>query len=255
MTTTFTSGTNGPSYPLWIVCLTQDNLHLTQRAVHSFTRQTVPTAIFTVDNGSRDNTRQWLRSQGHDWILTFQRDHSVAASWNRALEFLWRSGVERALVCNNDVELEPHTAELLDEVSARLNREAIVTGVGVRSMEEVRHRWPADLLDSARPHPDFSCFLITRKVWDRVGPFDEKFHRAFGEDNDYHVRCRQAGVEAISVDVPFLHYGSATLKNMDWHDQMVVRIQADANREYFRKKYGFGIGTAEYEEFFKGYSR
>jgi FkbM family methyltransferase len=101
-----------------------------------------------------------------------------------------------------------------------------------------------------RPHPDFSCYLIRKEVWERVGKFDEGYKMAFCEDNDYHVRLHMAGVDAHSIDLPFYHVGSNTINTLPTAEREELCKAADANREYFKSKWGFGIGTPEYSNFF-----
>ena len=106
--------------------------------------------------------------------------------------------------------------------------------------------YPTPDPSARRPHPDFSCYLIRKWVYDRVGPFDEKFEGAFCEDWDYHVRLHRAGVEAYCIDLPFWHFGSQTIKNSPSDQADAIARQADRNREYFFRKWGFRGATAEY---------
>jgi len=83
-----------------------------------------------------------------------------------------------------------------------------------------------------------------------VGPFDENFTGAYAEDSDYHVRMHKAGIRAISIDVPFYHVASGTIKNASADVAKQIGTNADRNREYFRQKHGFAIGSPEYDKFF-----
>jgi GT2 family glycosyltransferase len=101
-----------------------------------------------------------------------------------------------------------------------------------------------------RPHPDFSCFLIWKDVYEKVGSFDE-LPCGFYEDNMYHVRMHRRGVQALCIDVPFFHYSSATLKMADNNDKKAITEAAAQNRELFHKRYGCYPGTKEYEALFE----
>jgi GT2 family glycosyltransferase len=103
---------------------------------------------------------------------------------------------------------------------------------------------------TSQPHPDFSCFLIHKRVTDKVGWFDEEYTPAFCEDCDYHVRMHRAGIRAVCLDLPFLHHGSMTVKNAESGEQARIKRGADQNRERFRQKYGCLPGTKEYEALF-----
>jgi GT2 family glycosyltransferase len=97
-----------------------------------------------------------------------------------------------------------------------------------------------------RPHPDFACFLIRRRVYEQVGPFDEGFQGAYCEDWDYHVRMAKAGVKAYCLDLPFLHHVSATEKSSDLAESRRIQARAAKNREYFKRKWGFEGASEEY---------
>lgn len=220
-----------------IICPIRNNLELTQDAVETFLAQDVPTTLHLINNGSEPATRAWLfeLEEAHPERVFVEHNYPprcVAASWNQALVRLFAKGEPWVLVCNNDVQLHPATYRLLAQ-SAR----PFVTGVGVSS--EAQFRAGPDLTAAVRPHPDFSCFLIRREVYLRVGLFDETFQPAFREDQDYHWRMKCAGVEAVSIGLPFLHVGagSQTVKQ-----DVVARAENDkhteVNRAYYAGKWG-----------------
>lgn len=214
----------------------------------------------------------WLHTQPDLFTIMNHPQRSVAAGWNQALSWLftprWQDGstpigsrVEYALVCNNDVLLRPDTYRHLAADGG-----GFVTAVGTRDPEKIAARkWesvPPDIREypfldypapdpaNKRPHPDFSCYLIRRETWEKVGPFDENYKRAFVEDQDYHVRLHKAGIRAECLDLPFLHYGSMTIKNAECEEQQEISAQAAANRTYFQEKWGFAGGSPEYYALF-----
>jgi hypothetical protein len=173
---------------------------------------------------------------------------SVARSWNKGLSLLFHdTAMEHVLVRNNDVELPTEMYRWLVQSSFEFP-----TGVGVDTREQMKA-----VADSAgaqaylsSPHPDFSCYLMRRIVWEKVGGFDENMEGAFCEDWDYHVRLHVAGIQAMSIGLPFYHVGSATIKLMPDKARDSLSKQAEANRKYFKAKWGFGGGTPEYNDFF-----
>jgi hypothetical protein len=168
---------------------------------------------------------------------------SVAESWNKGLTILFEDTPnEHVLVVNNDVELRPDTYRRLLEDGGDF-----VTAVGVSDREQMKTSDPS----VKRFHPDFSAFLMRRHVWEKVGKFDEKFKVAFHEDNDMHLRLHKAGINAYCIDVPFYHYGSATIKLSDAREQDRISTAAGENSRYFRDKWGFDSGTKEYYDAFK----
>lgn len=237
----------------WIVVVARGNLDLLRAAIESFDRQDVDggVRVLCVDNGSGPEVVSWLRCHPDITAIHFNPQHSVARAWNAALKYLFSlegsKFVERVLVCNSDVVLRPDTWRLLESEQADF-----VTGVGNADPESIRSHTPPNP-DAKRPHPDFSCFMISRWCYAQVGEFDECFVPAFYEDNAYHVRMHRAGVRAYSIDLPFLHVGggSQTIKRAPEDQQEQLSKAAQRNRDLFVSMYGCEPSdTAHYERLF-----
>lgn len=248
----------------WVICPVRNNLHLTKKAIETFRAQDIEggVSILVINNQSTDGTMDWLKTQKDISVLHAYPAMSVAESWNAGLKSILDTGrQDYCLVVNNDVELRPDTYRRLVEDGG-----GFVTAVGVRDAKLIQPDslgfGPSDLTvartpmyaapDPAkkRPHPDFSCFLIRREVWEKVGQFDEGFKIAYAEDADYHVRMHKAGITAYCLDLPFLHHGAMTIKNSDPREIKKIQVQAEKNREYFKSKYGFVLASEEYYAFF-----
>lgn len=233
--------------PLVVVC--RNNLALTKLAVRSALAQDHPVEILAVDNCSSDGTAQWLRTKQIVTIFP-QVQQSLAWCWNSALKALWAAGHDRALVINNDVSLRLDTVRILLSVLGQAH--GFVTCVSVDSPEQLGGtRDVLELIMGSRPHPDFSCFMISKTVTDKVGWFDEEYFPAYCEDSSYHVRMHRAGVRAVCVDLPFLHHGAGTIKHASKGEVARIRRGADANRERFRQEYGCLPGSDAYQKLFK----
>jgi len=63
---------------------------------------------------------------------------------------------------------------------------------------------------------------------------------------------RAAGIEAVSIDLPFLHVGAGaqTIKSASPKEAELISIQAALNRELFKSKYGMAGGSPEYYAYF-----
>ena len=68
----------------------------------------------------------------------------------------------------------------------------------------------ADILLAQSPQP-WSAFALGEDVVQRVGLFDEAFHPAYFEDNDYEVRCAIGGVKVRRSTIPIVHHNSSTI--------------------------------------------
>jgi len=231
--------------PIVVVC--RNGLGLSKKALRSAMNQDIPVTVLVVDNASSDGTSAWLATKDIAVISTGQQ-WALAKCWNVALKSLWRAGYNKALVVNNDVLLRSDTAGILDAIGGEF-----VTCVSVSSEDQLGIPGDRDtdtLRLNARTHPDFSCWLIRKSVTDRNLWFDESYFPAYGEDCAYHLAMHRAGIKAVCVDLPFIHFGASTLKNADAGEANRIRRGADANRERFRKAYGCLPGTPAYEALF-----
>ena len=227
----------------WVLCPFRNNSALALAGIKSILSQSIPVRIFAIDNDSRDNTPQLLESLGHEHIVTHHSPQlGVAGGWNAGLRYLFQvEGAERVLVVNQDVQLLPTTYEALDA-----ERAEFVSTVSTHDKESLKTYKNSSGLK--RPHPDFSCFLIGRKCYATVGPFDETFYPAWFEDNDYHIRAARAGIELYCIDMPFYHYAAGTVKGASEQERAEYYDPAfRKSREYFHSKWGVYPGTPEYE--------
>jgi GT2 family glycosyltransferase len=56
------------------------------------------------------------------------------------------------------------------------------------------------------------CLLISKKIFEGIGCFDENFTPAFSEDADLSFRLRREGFKTkIVVGVNIIHYGNKTV--------------------------------------------
>lgn len=245
----------------WIVCPVRNGVEMTVTAVQSFLNQDVgDISILLIDNSGHDAiwNAVWPMDDKNIWRVHGSPTNSVAASWNQGINHTlpfgsgklilpWHMARDSSvLVCNNDIEIMPWTYRMLREDGGPL-----VTARGVVYREQMLDARPEPT--AKWNHPDFSCFLLRLWAWRTVGPFDERFAMAYAEDNDWHVRCHIAGIEAVSLNIPHWHRVSATLKNCSPEEQARIHQQANANRAYFEAKWGFKIpphDDGKYTEFF-----
>jgi len=239
----------------WVLIPAHNNSDLLQACLISVLNQTIPCRIFSINNGSVDNIPNVLAGLGNKHIVVNAYPQlGVAGAWNYGLGYLFRELHKRefsevptkVLVINQDVILRPDTYEILNDEGGEF-----VTAVSVGRTEQLNAYIGSK--ERRRPHPDFSCFRITRKCYETVGPFDEAFYPAWFEDNDYHIRMGRAGIEAYCIDLPFYHYAGGTIKRA--REQGVAElydIAFRANQERFYNKWGVLPGTKEYEKLCQG---
>lgn len=235
------------------------HLDYTKAAIADVLAQTVPIRLLLINQGADEVIRGELERIAEADERIFLWSHcpplpSLAATWNRALDFVWDVGGDCALVVNNDVRLRPDTIDLLRRV-CQLPHAQFVSCVGV-TPEQFDPTEPLILCDDpdaehpmlSKGGPDFSCFLIHRECH-RTYRFDEGFIPAFCEDLDYHRRLLLAGDghTIFSINLPYLHYGSATLKSVDDRQRQAInRAIETGSRQHYARKWGGPVNNETY---------
>ena len=143
--------------------------------------------LIIIDNGDalRETSGWPVEHVQSTKVIKMPANLGVAGSWNlgiKAAPFApwW-------LIVNFDVEWPPGSLEAFD---------AQASG--------------ADVLLAQSPQP-WSAFALGEDVVQRVGLFDEGFHPAYFEDNDYELRCAVDGVKVRRSTIPIIHHNSSTL--------------------------------------------
>lgn len=245
-----------------------DCVQYTRDAIADVLTQTLPDLhLLLIDNGSGAEGRalgEEFAVQDPTRVLRWRHDPplpSLSATWNHALRWAWESGAEHALVVNNDLRLHAATYETLWNVQDTTGA-WLVSAVGVTAAQfdprfdpmrlctcpVKHHSWYACAGSWPKGGPDFSCFLITKECH-RLYPFDEGFVPAFCEDLDMHRRLMLDGHgdKIFSVNLPYLHYASQTLKGMppDKRTAHESRITA-GSRAHYRLKWGGDVNQETY---------
>lgn len=228
----------------WIVMPIYNCVHLTRDAIRSCLEQDIGSVrvLCVIDKGT-DGVAAYLRTLHPQVQVIEMPGCGVSKAWDVALAHVFDRGeAAAALVVNSDVRLRPDAYKrLLDDGGL------FVTCVGTSSGAKFPGGEPSG---QRRPHPDFSCFLMRRECWERVGQFDEEM-RIYCSDGSYHLRMHNAGITAYCLDLPFFHYASGTLKNAEPDDRERILKIAQADREAFRAKWQVEMGSGDYYKLFE----
>lgn len=245
------------SNAVWCVMPILAGPAMTEAAIGDLLAQSLPTKLLLINQGVEDSFRdrlERLAEQEAERIFLWSHQPplpSLSASWNHALDYVWSLGEEVAFVVNNDVRLHPDTVERLawhlEDASA-----LFVSAVGVTPEQFEAARTTELTLDQrcARGGPDFSCYLIAKACHDRFR-FDERFVPAFCEDLDYHRRLMLAGEgqRIFSVNLPYLHLASQTLKALPDAEAGRIRQQIErGSRAYYAQKWGGPVNAETFPE-------
>jgi GT2 family glycosyltransferase len=226
-------------------------------------RQSVKVTYFLVDGGSsiveKDKIRKFLKTRITSNILVefIDLDENLGYSGGnnigirRALDMgcshicllnpdvvvtdFW---LERLLDCG-ELFVSPVSNSVGNEQTVPINYHVERNETSFNSVNRFARKWaqafhkcstPADFLG-------FFCVLINRKVFDRVGPLDERFFPGGFENIDYCIRARKAGFNlAIARHVYLHHWGSASFSNLSMSKR---RHYISVNRTRLEKKHSF----------------
>lgn len=159
--------------------------------------------IIVVDDGSTDGTPDLVAGLGSDITYVAQGNRGPASARNRAIELA--AGDYVAFLDADDLwppnKLNVQLPALRDNEHVQ-----IVMGKTQRfwSVEEL-----LPLSDAAHRVPPWDelllgCMLCRRNVFAQIGVFDERLR--IGEDTDWFLRARSAGVPTTNVDAVTLYY-------------------------------------------------
>jgi GT2 family glycosyltransferase len=191
-------------------------------------------AVIVIDQASTDDTPQWLAAHAGLITLTQTTNIGVAAAWNLGILSALRLGLTHIAVLNNDIILEPSALERL--VAWEQRGIWLPTVKPITVLPEPPIAW-----EEVPPQPwvsrpgDFCGFLVTRRVIDAIGLFDETFYPAYCEDLDYEMRMLRAGVpHGMCHDARVYHFGSRSILEGGVDEKPQFR----KNAAYFERKWG-----------------
>jgi glycosyltransferase involved in cell wall biosynthesis len=176
----------------------------------------LPTEVVVVDNGSPE--QRPFRARVH----RFEENRGVATGWNTGIE-LARAPV--VAVLNSDCRVEPGWDEALFEAVTSGRRIAFpytdhCDGRGFRRPDQAGTAgW---------------CFMLALATYREVGPFDELFNPAYGEDTDYWHRAWELGIELSPVPAAHVTHARRTSAEDDTQAEWLLT----AHRYLYGWKHG-----------------
>jgi GT2 family glycosyltransferase len=241
-----------------IVVVTHDNLIFTRLCLESVLANTGSPSyeLIVVDNGSTDGTATYLRrlAEHYSHVRFVLNDENLgfARACNQGVA-LASGGV--FVLLNNDTMVPPRwltllvsklrdpTVGLVGPVTNRIGNEA--------EIEATYETWGEFLRfarDRTKAHAGkvfemrmlmMFCVAMRRKLYERIGPLDERFEVGMVEDDDYAVRISKAGLRLICAEDVFVHhFGEASFGKL--HPTGEFTSALTANRMRFEEKWGIG---------------
>jgi hypothetical protein len=178
------------------------------KALKSYSELMPGVTKLILDNGNQDIPCV----DDNTWIWQSKQNLGVAGSWNYLINKAIINDFKYFLILNDDVILQKKENEIRDILKKATNEHFYL----------------------CRPYYNWSSFILTKNVYEKVGAFDEGFKKAYFEDNDYMYRMKLAGVPIKYVDElnPDVYLNSQTIEK-----NPLLGGYID-NREYFLQKWG-----------------
>ncbi len=205
---------------LGIIILTVDLLDMLKVVVKNiFDYTTGDYQVYVVENGQKEATIEWLKTQNVKTIL-HDVNKGTTVSWNAGMREAVKDGCTHFALLSDDTELPPHWWDVCK-----------------KEFENGSHLVS---VDAGLPNIIFSgwFFIIDKEALDKVGYLDEQFTPFYFEDLDYSQRFQRSGLKHSMADIKVIHHGSATILGIFKKDTpdyfwKVYR----ANKRKFKNKY------------------
>ena len=138
-----------------------------------------------------DNGKQNIKVNGIN-IIESESNLGVGASWNLLLDIIFKNN-DYALILNDDIYLGKKINDLKEQIKKKKLKDSFL-----------------------RATPDWCAFIISKKIFEKVGRFDECFYPAYYEDKSYEYRMKLNGVSQVKTPIlnPTLYNSSQTMVKM-----------------------------------------
>ena len=166
------------------------------------------TDIFIVDNGNQNIKALTPRIK----VFVQETNLGVSSSWNLLISLAKKNNHSHILMLNDDIILQRYEGEINQMIEQE------------------------DNLTFHRPRPfyNWSSFILSQEIVQKVGYFDEAFKKAFFEDNDYEYRMKLKGVKIKYQD----NLNAQVYKNSQTIERDPLLGGYLENRELYLKKWG-----------------
>lgn len=189
--------------------------------------------IIVVDNGSSDETQAELEKNSR---IKYHRE-PINLGFAKACNIGYTlATAPNVLFLNNDIRVKSNfdnwTKELIEHSTHNL------VGPTMGQLDnQLNFIQEANRVLPGKSYMSGWCLASSKEIWDTLttyqyqGPFSEEFGLAYFEDTDLSFRARKLGIFMKVVDVPVVHFGKQTSKQLNTH-----QLYAQA-RQIFVKKW------------------
>jgi GT2 family glycosyltransferase len=176
--------------------------------------------IYVVDNGNQNIDISGIN------VYNQSKNLGVAGSWNFLLNIIFQNN-DFALILNDDIYLGKRFIEIKGFVSNKKLNDSLITSTN-----------------------DWCAFLIPKKIFEKVGQFDEVFFPAYYEDKSYEYRMKLLGMKAVRSPFlnPMIYKSSQTMVKMP-----SLQESSKKNKIKYIEMWGGEPGLEKYKKPFNGH--
>ncbi len=232
-----------------------------------FLQQTIQSLLKSETSSQLDliaiiNAYHWEES-GYKWIentfnyIEVNDQNNLARAWNKGIRLGFERGADYCLVINPDLCFHNRYLENLVRF-AESNPEAIIWSGAEWPEQHTLESVLVDQVDgvSSRGMTP-SAFMLDRRLFEKVGMFDEDFKPAYHEDTDMIYRIHLSGQFCLMTsNALFYHYNRSTIEVCISHQDNEflagIRHHLDRGLELYQKKWG---GVPGEEKFLTPYNK
>lgn len=196
--------------------------------------------LIAVVNGFRgsDDDYAWVKDSFD--IVEINDRNNLARAWNKGIRKALEQGADYVLVINLDLVFHSEFLQKIVAFAAEHSDALIWSGrpwINQESLETV------PLEEGWNNEADMSCFMIDKRLFEKIGEFDEQYEPAYHEDKDMLYRIKVAGgVVKECFSARYFHIDRTTLKGAMVNNDVALlettRMQMDLSMERYAKKWG-----------------
>lgn len=198
--------------------------------------------VLVVDNASSDGSMA-LASAYPVRMIRSSKNLGWSGGNNLGIRQALVEGAQYIVLANNDVRVDSRWISEAVAV-AESAPEVAVVGFDVHEPQpldvdrdagftEACHRWTATVT-SEPAYVGGMAMLVRSSVFEELGLIDENFF-AYGEENDFQLRVRQAGYQVVAINVPVWHHGVGSFSNIPFRASL---LQTENNIQLLLKHQG-----------------
>jgi GT2 family glycosyltransferase/glycosyltransferase involved in cell wall biosynthesis len=262
-----------------IVCV-HNAIEDTKRCLESVLLCTsLPYSLIVVDDGSNDETRDYLAGFAASHQATLIRNERARGYTFAANQGLRVSKGDYVVLLNSDTVVTPDWLDrmiscgesdpsigLVGPLSNAATWQSIPEIIvnGEFAQNELPEGWTVDDMGrvvasySARLYPRIPflngfCMMITRKVIDQIGYFDEKvFGRGYGEENDYGLRARKAGWQLAVAEDAYVYHAQSRSYSHERRKELSRHAGKALATKYGQRVIDDGVAACRYDRVLEG---